>query len=346
VDFELTEFQTDLAEGMRRLCEGRFTLEHLRALESTDKVVDRGGWRALGEAGVFNLCLAEEAGGVGLGLAEAALVFEELGRALIPGPLVASHLAAGLIDGADDGSTVVGLVEEVGAGRSTPALPLVIEYLDDLDVLLVLSDDGVASVDPRTVEATRLSRPMDPLTPVWSAPRIPPGTPVGGADIAAWWRRDGAVLTAALQVGSAAWTTELAVEYAKHRQQFGRPIGGFQAVKHLCADMAVRAELARCAVLAAAVTVDQPDVGDAEVATAGAKLLADEAAVTNGRSCIQVHGGMGFTWEIPAHLAYKRARVLATQFGTDGSLAESVAESLTRPPAESPAGPPAAGAHQ
>ena len=336
MDFELSEFQTDLAKGMRRLCQGQFALEQLRALELTDKVVDRKGWRTLGEAGVFNLCLAEEAGGVGLGLAEAALVFEELGRALVPGPLVASHLAAGLIDGADDGSVVVGLIESDREGHSGSALPFVIECLDDLDVLLVLSDDGVGSVDPRAVEATRLSRPMDPLTPVWSADRIPPGTPVGGADIAAWWRRDGAVLTAALQVGSAAWTTELAVEYAKHRQQFGRPIGGFQAVKHLCADMAVRSELARCAVHAAAVTVDQPDVGDAEVAAAGAKLLADEAAVTNGRSCIQVHGGMGFTWEIPAHLAYKRARVLATQFGTDDRLAEWLAESL----AESLAGLP------
>jgi len=103
-------------------------------------------------------------------------------------------------------------------------------------------------------------------------------------------------------------------------------------VKHLCADMAVRAELARCAVHAAAVTVDQPDVGDASVAAAGAKLLADEAAIANGRSCIQVHGGMGFTWEVPAHLAYKRARVLATQFGTDEQLAEWLGDSLVGSP--------------
>jgi alkylation response protein AidB-like acyl-CoA dehydrogenase len=139
------------------------------------------------------------------------------------------------------------------------------------------------------------------------------------------------VLTAALQIGAAAWTTELAVEYAKQRRQFGRPIGGFQAVKHLCADMAVRTEVARCAVHAAAVTVDQPDVGDGVMAAAGAKLLADEAAITNGRSCIQVHGGMGFTWEVPAHLAYKRARVLATQFGTGEQLAESLGESMAEP---------------
>jgi alkylation response protein AidB-like acyl-CoA dehydrogenase len=87
----------------------------------------------------------------------------------------------------------------------------------------------------------------------------------------------------------------------------------------------VRTEVTRAAVYAAAVTVDQPEVGDPLVAAAGATLLADEAAVTTGRSCIQVHGGMGFAWEVPAHLAYKRARVLATQFSTDGQLAESLA---------------------
>jgi len=329
MDFEVTEFQTELADGIRRLCEGAFPLEEIRRLESTERVVDRAGWRRLGEAGVFHLCLAEEAGGVGLGLAEAALVFEELGRALVPGPLVASHLAAGLIDGADDGSTVVGLVERPSPGApGTGTFPVVIELLADLDVLLVLSDDGIERLDPATIGATPLPRPMDPLTPVWSIPVLPSGEPVAGADIAAWWRRDGAVLTAALQVGMAQWACDLAVEYAKGRVQFGRPIGGFQAVKHLCADMVVRAEVARCAVQAAAVTVDQPDVGDPEVAAAGAKLLADEAAVTNGRSCIQVHGGMGFTWEVPAHLAYKRARVLATQFGTEDALAEALARSL------------------
>jgi alkylation response protein AidB-like acyl-CoA dehydrogenase len=336
VDFELTEFQSELAEGVRRLCQGQFPLEQVRRAELADQVVDRKGWAQLGQAGVFNLCLAEEAGGVGLGLAEAALVFEELGRALVPGPLVASHLAAGLIDGADDGSTVVGLVEAARVVPGAPtAVPTVIEWLDDLDVLLVVSDDGVASVDPRSLDATRLGRPMDPLTPVWTVAQLPSGMPVAGPDIAAWWRRDGSILTAALQVGAAAWTTELAVEYAKQRRQFGRPIGGFQAVKHLCADMAVRAELARCAVHAAAVTVDQPDVGDAEVAAAGAKLLADEAAITNGRSCIQVHGGMGFTWEVPAHLAYKRARVLATQFGTDDELAGWLGDSLAPSPSGS-----------
>ena len=207
-------------------------------------------------------------------------------------------------------------------------LPLIVEHLDDLDVLLVVSDDGVSSLDPAALDATRLQRPMDPLTPVWSVTDLPDGPMVGGPDVADRWRQVGALLTAALQVGSAAWVTDLAVEYAKQRRQFGRPIGGFQAVKHLCADMAVRAEVARCAVQAAAVTADQPDVGDPAIAAAGAKLLADEAAITNGRSCIQVHGGMGFTWEVPAHLAYKRSRVLATRFGTDEQLAEQLAQAI------------------
>jgi len=327
MDFELTEFQTDLAEGVRRLCQGRFPLETLRAFEGSEQVVDKKGWRELGDAGVFNLCLAESAGGVGLGLPEAVLVFEELGRALVPGPLVATHLAAGLVDGAADGAAVVGLVERPVPGA---AIPLVVEHLSDLDTLLVLSDEGAAAVDPATLDATAVHRPMDPLTPLWIVTALPEGTPLGGSELSTRWRRDGALLTAALQVGSAGWSTDLATAYAKQRTQFGRVIGGFQAIKHICADMLVRTEVARVAVQAAAVTVVQPDVGDALLAALGAKLLADEAALANGKSCIQVHGGMGFTWEVPAHLAFKRARVLATQFGTDDELAEWLGDSLAQ----------------
>jgi alkylation response protein AidB-like acyl-CoA dehydrogenase len=127
------------------------------------------------------------------------------------------------------------------------------------------------------------------------------------------------------------------VAYAKERHQFGKPIGSFQAVKHLCADMLVRAEVARNAVHAAACLADAPDVvaseaeaagstGEALVAraTMGAKLLADEAAITNARAAIQVHGGMGFTWEVPLHLHLKRSRVLATTFGTPAQLSAAL----------------------
>lgn len=341
MEFEPTELQTELAEGVRRLCDGRYPLDRVRAGEGSDRVVDREAWQHLGEAGVFGLCLAEAAGGVGLGLADAAMVFEELGRALVPGPLVATHLAAGLVEGAERGSVVVGLVE---LPAEPGVVPPVVEHLDDLDVLLSLTADGVAALDPGTLETVPLDRPMDPLTPVRTIASLPAGRPVAGPEVAAWWRRDGMVLTAALQVGLAAWATELAVTYAKDRRQFGRPIGGFQAVKHLCADMAVRTELARCAVQAAAVTIDQPEVGDGTAAAAGAKLLADEAALANGRACIQVHGGMGFTWEVPAHLAFKRARVLATHFGTADELAEQLGERLAATGAGGPGGSPDPGA--
>ena len=134
------------------------------------------------------------------------------------------------------------------------------------------------------------------------------------------------MLSGALLVGMAAATAELATAYAKVRRQFERPIGAFQAVKHLCADMLVRTETARATVHAAAVTLDDPGVGDVERAAAGAALLASEAALANAKSCIQVHGGMGFTWEVPAHLYLMRTRVLSHELGGDEALAELVAE--------------------
>jgi hypothetical protein len=153
-------------------------------------------------------------------------------RAVIPGPFVGTHLAAGVVAGAADGTSVVGAIERPVAGT---VVPVIIEDPGALDVLLVISEDGIASVEPSSLDATRLARPMDPPTPVWTVADLPPGEPIAGPETAAQWRRDGSILTAALQLGAAAWSTELAVEYAKSRQQFGRPIGGFQAVKHLCA---------------------------------------------------------------------------------------------------------------
>jgi alkylation response protein AidB-like acyl-CoA dehydrogenase len=139
---------------------------------------------------------------------------------------------------------------------------------------------------------------------------------------------EGALLTAAIQVGLAARFTELAVDYAKTREQFDRPIGSFQAVKHICADMLVKTELARAALHSAAVMLDDPEAGDANRAIAGAKLLADEAATGNSRSCVQVHGGMGFTWEVPVHYLLKRAWLHATEFGTADDHAEALAALL------------------
>jgi alkylation response protein AidB-like acyl-CoA dehydrogenase len=320
MDFELTASQVDLAEAVARLLAGEYPLDVVRSVEGAPTVVDRARWSRLAATGVFSLRLAEGAGGAGLGLADATLVFEELGRALVPGPLVASHLAAGLVGGAAEGTTVVGLVV-VPPGGADVVVPVVLEHLADVDMVAVLDDDGVALVAPTDVHATAVARPLDPLTPVWTARALPRGEPVAGPEVAARWRRDGTVLTAALQVGLARATTELAAGYASERHQFGRPIGSFQAVKHLCADMEVRGTLARVAVQAAGVTADQTGVGDPAVAAAEAQVLADDAAVANGRACVQVHGGTGFTWESPVHLYLKRARVHANQFVTAAEAA-------------------------
>jgi len=120
----------------------------------------------------------------------------------------------------------------------------------------------------------------------------------------------------------------MAVAYAKERRQFDRPIGSFQAVKHLLADMLVRQEVARAAVYAAGVHLDGEQAGEAERAVHGAKLLAAEAAVANGKSAVQVHGGMGFTWEVDVHLYLKRAVALASAFGTPEEHAEALARGL------------------
>ncbi|GAA3541131.1 acyl-CoA dehydrogenase family protein [Streptomyces osmaniensis] len=275
--FQLTEDQRALRTGVRELLARRFGPERLRAAVEAPGRLQKGLWRELGEAGFFALRLPESEGGVGLGLPEAVLAFEEAGRALLPGPLVATHLAAAEVPGAATGETVV--TDVGGCG--------LVEWLSAADVV---RGDDAGAVPLRSV---------DPLTPLHRVPGPPPsrraaGAP--GADPAA------VLLTAAEQLGSATRACELAAQHARTREQFGRPIGAFQAVKHLCAEMLVRTETARAAVYAAAVTADPADIDTA-------RLLADDAAVRGARDCLQVHGGMGFTWEFEVHLHLKRSWV-------------------------------------
>jgi alkylation response protein AidB-like acyl-CoA dehydrogenase len=207
----------------------------------------------------------------------------------------------------------------------------VVEHLGDLDVLVVLDADGVWAVDPRPLTAHALA-PLDPLTPVWAVAEVPTGERIGSADVGARWRLEGAVLTAALLAGVAAGACESAVAYAKERRQFGRPVGSFQAVKHALADMLVHAEMARVQAFAAAAHVDEPELADTVRAVAAAKLVAGDAALQNGKAAIQLHGGMGMTWELDAHLYLKRAWVLDASFGSGDVQAEAVADRVLREP--------------
>ncbi|MEV6568225.1 acyl-CoA dehydrogenase family protein [Streptomyces kronopolitis] len=326
MDFQLTEDQRALRRAARELLAKRFGPERLREAVA-DAAPDRALWRELGAAGFFALRLPEEAGGVGLGLPEAMLVLEETGRALLPGPLVACHLLAGVVDGVASGEKIVGLCE---GGRE----PVLWEHPAACDELILVERgtecrDGagggaqgrVAGVYRSAAERVSCApfASVDPLTPLARVTGLP-RTETLALDVPRL-RREAALLTAAQQLGSAARTVELAVAHARRREQFGAPVGSFQAVKHLCAQMLVRAEMARCAVYAASVTEGDLDV-------TGAKLLADEAAVRNARDCVQVHGGMGFTWEADVHLHLKRAWLRAECWGVAGEAEELLAADL------------------
>ncbi len=343
MDFRLGEAEHALAEGIRTMLAGRLPLEAIRACEGEERTISTETWAALGETGVFALTLPEPAG-TGLGVADAAVVFEELGRALVPGPLVGTFLAAvaDLVPGAAEGRALVGVCSDDGGP------PWLVEHFSSLDAAFVLPAGGIGedwsllATIRETPGAQRVAVPLDPLTPLWRLAVLPAGRPVDDPEGRLF--AEGAILTAALQVGHAAQCLDLAVAYAKERHQFGKPIGSFQAVKHMCADMLVRAEVARAAVHAAACLADAPDVLVTEAdsagttpfawmrrAAAGAKLLADEAAIANARTAIQVHGGMGYTWEVPLHLHLKRSRVLATTFGSKDSLSWLVGSPLPSP---------------
>jgi alkylation response protein AidB-like acyl-CoA dehydrogenase len=300
VNFDLSDDQVALRDGIRSLLEGKLPMSRVR------EGFDRSMYEELAAAGVFSLRAD------GFGWTDAAVVYEELGRACVPGPLVWCFGRGSITGGFD--RTVAGAAY--------------VEHLDAIDTLLVLGEDGIASVPAADLSGTRDDWPLDPLTPVWTLAEVPAGTAAGDAAAATALRTGGALLTAAFCVGMADALTDLAVEYAKGRQQFNRPIGSFQAVKHLCADMVVRAEVARSAVYAAACVMDDPATGALDRVLSGAKLLAGEAAITNGRSATQVFGGMGFTWEVDVHLYLKRAWVLDTHFGSTDHHADRVAATL------------------
>ena len=340
MDFELTDDQAALQGELRRFLADRVTSEARRAVIDLPGAVDRALWRELGGMGIFALTLPESDGGVGLGLADATIVCEELGRSGVPGPLLGTFFAAGLRDAGDE---VADLAGRSAAGEAVVGLvpagnPAFVEHLAGLDALLVVADDGVTLVDPPT-SSRPVERPLDPLTPVDVVDALPTGRPVGGPGLAAVLRNAGSLLAAAMQVGLAEAAVALGTAYAKDRTQFGRVIGSFQAVKHLLADAQVQVEVARAAVQAAGVTIDEFE--QAEQAEAGtgdgagvhravevARIVASRAADRATRACIQVHGGIGFTWELDAHLFLKRALVLDVGIGTPDAAADRLAAAL------------------
>ena len=267
MDLELSDDQVALRDGIAAFLAAKVPIDRVRA------GFDRALAADLADAGVLSLRAD------GFSWADCVVVLEQLGRSCVPGPIVPTILAAdGRITGVLDGGWV--------------------EYLDALDVVVV---PGAGECGPSALDAAPAEWPLDPCTPVARVAGEPAVAPVA-TDWAAW-RRAGAVCTAAIQVGLADRCTEMSVAYAKEREQFDRPIGAFQAVKHLCADMLMRTEVARAAVYAAGAHLDAADeIPGVDRAVSVAKALAGEAAIANGKTATQVHGGMGFTWEVDVHL--------------------------------------------
>jgi alkylation response protein AidB-like acyl-CoA dehydrogenase len=305
MDLELSADQVALRDGFSSLLTGRFGIEAVRAGFSA------AAFGELRDAGVFSL-IAD-----GFSWSDAALVFELLGAACVPGPLITSTLRGT--------GAITGGLRRPGAGRNA-----VVAYLDVLEELVVTDAEGLWLIDPTALRGDPSPWPLDPLTPVTTLAAIPQGEQIGDPEAAAHWNARGAVLAGAVGVGIAQLLSDVSVAYAKSRMQFDRPIGSFQAMKHILADMAVRAELARAGVYAAAAHLDAPQLGGLDRAVAVAKTLAGEAAIQNGKAATQVHGGMGFTWEVDVHLYLKRAWVLDTEFGSVDEHADALAAALAQ----------------
>jgi alkylation response protein AidB-like acyl-CoA dehydrogenase len=282
-----TSDQVDLQRGVRALLDARFTLEQL------PHGYDASLWSALTETGVFSLRSELE-----LGLVEASLVFEELGRACVPGPLVGTFLSGGAVEGP------VTVCEPGG-------IPLVASHLDIASAVLVLDDS------PRLVPGVTgaaVPNPLDPLTPLFELTDVPSDPHTAIARSAERLRLDGALLTAAIQVGLAARLTELAVDYAKQREQFGKVIGSFQAIKHQLADVYVANAFAKPVVSRAAWSVSQDSLTRWRDAS-HAKYAAGRAAQGAARTALQVHAGIGYTFEHDLHMFMKRTWSLTSLWG-------------------------------
>ena len=333
MEFRLDETQLGLQETISRFCIDRVPFDSIAARERTP--LDRDLWRDLAELGVQSLMTPEERGGSGLGPVEGAIVFEQLGDHLVTGPVLWSVLAAELVEGAGSGEVIVGGVPGGGVpGGGVPGGGVsdggvaIVEHGADLDVVLVVGDDRVEQYRVADLPEPVELDPLDPLTPVVRMSGLAGGEVIGDAAVARAMRDLGTVLVAASLSGIAARSLEVARSYALERQQFDVPIGSFQAVKHLLADMYVRSGLAQSSSYAAAAVLEDPGGDDPSAAAAAAKVVASDAAIENASGAIQVLGGMGFTWDmLPNHLL-KRAWVLEHTFGTGAQHAEQIGAGL------------------
>jgi alkylation response protein AidB-like acyl-CoA dehydrogenase len=366
----LTEEHVQLAESVRSWAARNSPPDTVRAAaDGTDGGAAR--YRdvlgpGLAEQGLLGLHVPEADGGQGFGLPELAIAVEELGRALLPGAFVPTALAsAALVAAGVSGKMLAGLAD--GTRSAAVALGAPLQASEDSDGGLILGGSaghvlGAASADlilvpARTDSGTRwlvvdaASLDITPVDSLDLTRRLgtvrAEGVHVPSDRVLTGLTTDvvtnlAAVLLSAEAVGIADWAVHTAADYAKIRHQFGRPIGQFQAVKHRCARMLVAVEQAAAAVWDAASALDAGRAHDPaqDFAAAAAAALGTGAAVSCAHECIQVLGGIGYTWEHDAHLYYRRAMTLHTLLtaavsekapGWDERMAQLALDGANRP---------------
>ncbi len=366
MQFGLTETQQTLKNTVRKFLAAECPMAEVRRLIDTDTAHDPALWRKMADQGWTGMLIPEQYGGFGMGMLEMAAALEEMGRALLPGAFFNTVLMAGsLIQSAGSEAQKQKYLAPIARGEATAAVAFLEEsgamtpdalrmqarksgsgYTLDGTKLLVLS----ASVADILVVVAKLDgEPALFLVPAKSAGlRINPMSSIDLTrkayevvfnGVAAELLASGAAALTALDraraiatVGLVAEMTggmqrllEITVEYAKTRKQFGRPIGQFQAVQHQCADMLVFTESSRSAAYYAAYAIEE-GIPEARLAVSVAKAYASDAYREVGNRAIQVHGGMGFTWENDSHLYYRRAKVSELMFGDATFHREQIAK--------------------
>jgi alkylation response protein AidB-like acyl-CoA dehydrogenase len=327
MNFDFTDDQQAIKRTANEMLAARFKPERMRELAEAERY-DDDAWKEMCELGWAGIFIDEDHGGQGLGIVELVILMEELGYALAPVPFL-SNAAAGLalqfagtdeqkerwLPGIASGEArgTVGMVRD-GEARLVPDA-------DSAEVIVLIGFDGSTSVLEAGSAQIEPVETMD-RTRRFARVRADGGEPLGGDCFAAGDRI--ATALSAETVGVAQKAMEMAVEYARERKQFGRAIGAYQAVSHRCAQMLLEVEGARSGAYYAAWCADsEPD--SLPAAASGAKAYSSDAGWRVCGSSLQVHGGIGFTWEHDLHFFLKRAKTNAMLYGSAREHRERVA---------------------
>ncbi len=336
MDFTFTEDQLLFQESVRDFLVNEVTAERIRARWDSESGRDQALWQQLAELGLTGMTVPEECGGLGLSSVDFILLAQECGYVALPEPLLENVLVAvpTLIDIADAGLNAQWL-PKIAAGEARVAVGVdanpFVEDADAADLLLLQYGEELHAVPTTETSLTR-NPSVDPSRRLFRVDWQPSSVSCvasgeSAAGLIEMMVNRGALAAAAQALGLAQRMIDLAVAYTSERQQFGQPIGSFQAVKHHMADIAVRLDYARAPVYRAAWSVAHGlDTASRDVSHA--KLVACEAADLAAQHTIQVHGAMGYTWEVDLHIFMKKAWALNSAWGDAGLHKQRVGDAI------------------